>query len=121
MILVDTSVWVQHLNGRATVLPAALGEQLVLTHPFVIGEISCGTFPTRGEVLRWISELPKATIVAETEVRELIERRQLMGRGIGYIDAHLVASALVTKGAQLLTFDKRLATVAAELNVGYRV
>ncbi len=92
MILVDTSVWVDHLRAGTPALAAALEQGGVLMHPFVLGELACGNLKNRGEVLRLLGALPGAPMATDREARDFIERRALMGRGIGYIDIHLLAS-----------------------------
>lgn len=119
MILVDTSVWVDHLREGAPALAAALEQGTVLTHPFVLGELACGNLKNRGEVLQLLGELPGAPMVADAEALEFIERRALMGRGIGYIDVHLLASVVLDGSARLWTRDKRLATIAEDLELAY--
>ena len=119
MILVDTSVWVDHLREGAPALAAALEQGSVLTHPFVLGELACGNLKNRSEVLRLLGELPGAPIATDAEALDFIERRALMGRGIGYIDVHLLASVALAGTARLWTRDKRLATVAADLELAY--
>ena len=116
MILVDTSVWIDHLRRGEAELVTALGREQALLHPFVIGELACGNLKNREEVLSLLQELPKATVATDTEVLSFIERRGLMGRGIGYLDVHLLASAALTE-AQLWTKDRRLAAAAGELNL----
>ena len=115
MILVDTSVWVAHLRFGEELLASALAEGDVLVHPFVIGELACGNISRRGEILELLGQLPFAREATHDEVHALIERRRLMGRGIGFVDAHLLASTALTPEARLWTHDKRLAQVAAEL------
>jgi len=115
VILVDTSVWIDHLRGRVPVLMAALDAGAVLAHPFVVGELACGNLKRRGEVLSLMRDLPRAPVAAEDEAMEFIERRRLMGRGIGYIDVHLLASVALAGTATLWTRDRRLATVADDL------
>lgn len=119
MILVDTSVWVDHLRKGSPALAAALEEERVLMHPFVLGELACGNLRNRGEVLRLLGDLPVAPAVTDPEVLAFIERRALMGRGIGYIDVHLLTSAVLAGPAWLWTRDRRLATVAAELDLAF--
>ena len=116
MILVDTSVWVDHLRKGVPALVAALDQGMVLTHPFIIGEIACGNLRNRGEVLGLLEELPAAPAVTDAEARDFIERRALMGRGIGYIDVHLLASVTLAS-ALLWTRDRRLAAVAGDLKL----
>ena len=119
MILVDTSVWVDHLRDGTTALAAALEQGRVLTHPFVLGELACGKLKNRGEVLQLLGELPAAPMATDPEALDFIERRALMGRGIGYVDVHLLASVALAGTAQLWTRDKRLAAVAADLELAY--
>lgn len=119
MILVDTSVWVDHLRDGAPALAAALEQGSVLMHPFVLGELACGNLKNRGEVLRLLGDLPAAPLATDPEALDYIERRALMGRGIGYVDVHLLASAALVAAARLWTRDKRLAAVAADLKLAY--
>lgn len=119
MILVDTSVWVDHLSDGAPALAAALEQGSVLMHPFVLGELACGNLKNRGEVLRLLGDLPAAPLATDPEALNYIERRALMGRGIGYVDVHLLASAALAGAARLWTRDKRLAAVAADLKLAY--
>ena len=93
MILVDTSVWIDHLRRTAAALVRALDEALVLTHPFVIGEIACGSIARRAEVLALLRLLPQAPVAQDDEVLAMLERRQLWGRGLGWVDVHLIAAA----------------------------
>ncbi len=118
MILVDTSVWIDHLGGGEAELVTALERQQVLIHPFVIGELACGTLKNRSEVLSLLRELPTAVVASEAEVLGFIERRSLMGRGIGYLDVHLLASVAL-EVARLWTRDKRLAAAAEALDVAF--
>jgi len=119
MMLVDTSVWVDHLRNGAPALAAALEQGSVLMHPFVLGELACGNLKNRGEVLRLLGELPAAPVATGVEALNYIERRALMGRGIGYVDVHLLASVALAGTARLWTRDKRLAAVAADLKLAY--
>jgi len=119
MILVDTSVWVDHLRAGVPALGAALERGEILTHPFVLGELACGSLKNRGEVLRLLGDLPAAPMATDTEALDFIERRVIMGRGIGYIDVHLLASVVLAGAAQLWTRDKRLAAVARDLKLAH--
>ena len=119
MILVDTSVWVDHLRAGAPALVAALEQGSILMHPFVLGELACGNLKNRGEVLRLLGDLPAAPMATDPEALNYIERRALMGRGIGYVDVHLLASVALAGAARLWTRDKRLAAVAADLKLAY--
>jgi predicted nucleic acid-binding protein len=119
MILADTSVLINHFRSRHPRMAAALIEGQVLIHPFVIGELACGNLPNRHNVLQTLEELRSAPMVSHEEVLALIEVRKLSGSGIGYIDAHLLASALISKRTKIWTNDKRLAEIATRLDVGY--
>jgi predicted nucleic acid-binding protein len=119
MILVDTSLWVDHLRSDAPALSSALQRGEVLTHPFVLGELACGNLKKRREVLQLLGELPRAPVATDLEALEFIERRALMGRGIGYIDVHLLASVALAGTARLWTRDKRLAAVATDLELAH--
>lgn len=119
MILVDTSVWIDHLRSGEPALATALEGGRVLMHPFVLGELACGNLKNRGEVLRLLGDLPVAPTATDPEVLGLIERRALMGRGIGYIDAHLLASAALADVGRLWTRDRSLVAVAAEVDLAF--
>ncbi|MGH7731023.1 MAG: type II toxin-antitoxin system VapC family toxin [Candidatus Eiseniibacteriota bacterium] len=116
MILVDTSVWVDHLRSGSRVLVSLLQREEVLTHPFVIGELACGAIRNRAEVLAHLATLPRATMADDDELLDFVERRRLFGRGIAWIDAHLLASAVLSD-ARLLTLDRRLARLGANLGI----
>ena len=117
MILVDTSVWVDHLRyGNPTLISLLEGER-VLTHPFVIGELACGRIRNRREILRLLETLPEATIARHGDVMTFVDGHRLSGRGIGWIDAHLLASAILSH-AGVLTLDQRLARVARAVGAG---
>lgn len=113
MILVDKSVWVEHLRHGLSRLARHLQEGEVLIHPWVIGELACGNLRNRSQVLELMQGLPAATVASDAEVLLLIERDRLMGLGIGYVDAHLLASARLSH-CRLWTQDRRLAAVAQE-------
>ena len=117
MILADTSVWIDHLRKGVPALAEALERQEILTHPFVIGEVACGNLVHRQEVLALMAALPAAMVATHEEVLLFIDERRLMARGIGFIDAHLLASAALSRETQLWTRDKRLGAVAAELGL----
>ena len=121
MILVDTSVWVDHLrNGDAT-LAGELDRGTVVIHPFVVGELACGNLHNRGVVLELLQRLPTAPVATHPEVLAFIEARDLMGRGIGYVDAHLLAATALGADMRLWSRDKRLAEVARTLGVAFAV
>ena len=120
MILVDTSVWVDHLRAGDARLAALLDQAAVLAHPFVVGEIACGSLADRAAVLELLAHLPMAVMAETDEVLGFIERQRLYGKGISYIDAHLLASVALTHGARLWTRDKRLAAAADELGCAHQ-
>ena len=120
MILVDTSVWVDHLNKGDAGLIELLGKGLVLMHPFVIGEIALGNLRQRSSILSYLHDLPVASAASEAEVLTLIETARLHGTGIGYIDAHLLAAAKLN-GAALWTRDTRLLKQAERLKLAHSV
>jgi predicted nucleic acid-binding protein len=114
MILVDTSVWVEHLRSGTIGLEALLKDGQVVCHPFIIGELACGNLKNRTEILSLLQDLPTAYREDDEEVIQFIEEHKLMGRGLGYIDIHLLMSALLT-GTPLWTIDKRLQEVSLTL------
>ncbi len=118
MILVDTSIWVNHFREGCDELVSLLQRVQVATHPFVIGELSCGNLKNRKSILGLLAELPRVTIAEHEEVLDFIESRKLMGNGIGWIDAHLLASSLISR-APLWTADKKLRAISAALGVSY--
>ena len=117
MILVDTSVWIDHLRKSEPALIAALEAGQVLMHPFVIGELACGTLSNRVELLSLLRDLPPAPVATDAEALGFIDRHQLMGGVIGYVDVHLLASVALACPARLWTRDKRLAIVADRLKL----
>lgn len=119
MILVDTSVWVDHLRSNDGALVRALEAGIVVMHPFVVGELACGNLANRAEVLGLLQNLPAAPVATGSEALGFIEARSLMGRGIGYVDVHLLASAAL--GNHLLwTRDRRLAGLATDLRLAFK-
>lgn len=116
MILVDTSVWIEHLRSRSDRLRALLFDEQVFCHPFIVGELACGTLRNRREIISMLRALPEAHLVEHEEVLSFLEARRLHGRGIGWVDAHLLASTLLT-GCTLWTLDTPLRRAAAVLNV----
>jgi len=116
LILVDTSVWVDHLRRRNATLAMRLDAGEVVCHPFVLGELSLGTLRQPDRILGLLSELPMASVVSHDDVLALVERARLAGRGIGWVDVHLIASALLGR-LRLWTLDRRLTVVADTLDV----
>ncbi len=118
MILVDTSIWIEHFRKGDDELKETLYAGQVLTHPFIIGELSLGSLSNRKTVLQMLKDLPKATVASDDEVAVFIEKHRLYGLGIGYIDSHLLASAFLTK-VRLWTKDKKLKETAMKLGCAY--
>jgi predicted nucleic acid-binding protein len=117
VILVDTSVWVDHLRRGHEALAGLLEAGNVLAHPFVIGELALGNIPRRDLVLRALHDLPQASVATDREVLHLVDQHLLFGLGIGYIDAQLLAAVLLTAGAGLWTRDRRLKRAADRLGL----
>jgi hypothetical protein len=118
MVLVDTSVWVSHLRDGSAELSSLLNDGGVFCHPFIAGELACGNLKDRSAILSLLQLLPMSIEAEHEEVLSFIENRRLMGKGIGYVDVHLLLSALLTD-SPLWTLDKKLAQVAANLNIKY--
>ena len=119
MIIPDTSIWINHIHHRDPQLAELLTQRLVLVHPFVIGEIALGSMKQYDAIIESLSTLPAAPTVTEEEVRFMIKRHAIMGSGIGYVDAHLLASAMLTDDALLWTRDKRLDLVASRIGIAW--
>jgi predicted nucleic acid-binding protein len=117
VILVDTSVWVDHLRAGEPALVHLLNHGLVLAHPWVTGELALGHLSQRQDILGLLTGLPSVEIATDAEVLGLIEAEQLYGLGIGYVDAQLLAATRLTADARLWTADKRLAVVARRLRL----
>jgi hypothetical protein len=117
VILVDTSVWIDHLRAGNRLLVELLEAGNVLVHPFVIGEIALGNLKQRGLILGALADLPQAVVARDDEVMPFIEGSGLFGRGIGYLDVHLLASIRLTVGSLLWTHDRRLRDIAEQLGM----
>lgn len=118
MILADTSVWIEHFRrGSPAEFTRALERGDVLLHPFVLGELMLGGIQRRHADILWLRSLPPAPVALASEIVCLIEERALDGRGIGYVDAALLASALLSPSARLMTLDRRLREIAAEFGI----
>ena len=115
MILVEPSVWIDHLRRGVPELVERLQHNVVLGHPAVIGEVALGHLSGRAEILRLLSALPPAQVATPAEVMVLIEDQRLSGQGIGWVDAQLLAATFLTVGATLWTRDNRLSVVAERL------
>lgn len=120
MILVDTSVWIDHFYAGDLSLMELLNHEEVLIHPLIIGELACGNMQNRQEIMSLLQKLPTSLTASDREALLLIENHSLMGRGVGYIDIHLLASVLLTEGAKLWTRDKRLVAIATNMNLSYQ-
>ena len=117
MILVDTSVWIDHLRQHEPQLAEILQQNQVVCHPFIRGELALGNLQQRSKILTALDNLPQAPLVFTEEVNFFIENHRLFGLGIGYIDAHLLASTKLLGNSRLWTRDKRLLLAATQLNI----
>ena len=120
MVLVDTSIWVSHLREGNDRLADLLNEGVVWCHPFVIGEFACGNLTNRIEILSLLHDLPPAEVASHEEILTFIENNHLMGKGLAYVDVHLLGSAVISD-ISLWTADRRLAETATVLGVCYRM
>jgi len=118
MVLVDTSVWVSHLRDGNVGLEKLLNDGEVLCHPFIVGELACGSLKNRHEILTSLQSLPMTILAEDGEVLKFIENHQLMGKGLGYIDVHLIAAAVLTD-VPLWTFDKTLDKITKKIGISY--
>ncbi len=119
MVLVDTSVWVSHLREKNDELSNLLNNAEVVCHPFIIGELACGNLKNRSTIIALLEALPTTRLVEHEEILAFIEARKVMGKGLGYIDVHLLAAALLAD-VTLWTLDKKLDKVAGELRCRYK-
>lgn len=119
-VLVDTSVWVDHFRQRNGVLADLLELDLVMVHPLIVGEIACGTPPNRDQTLSDLHGLKQSQQASIRETMDFIDREQLFGLGCGLVDLLLLASAVITPGAELWTLDKRLCALAERFGVTYQ-
>jgi predicted nucleic acid-binding protein len=117
VILVDTSIWIEHLRSASAILTELLVDGEVLGHPFVLGELALGNLRQRDEIMLVLRRLPQAISASHQEVLQFVDREALFGRGIGYVDAHLLAAARLTVGTRLWTRDRRLQAVAVQLDL----
>ncbi len=118
MVLVDASIWVSHLREGNDRLATLLEAGVVCAHPFVVGELACGNLKNRTEILSLLQALPSTEVADHEEVLAFIESRQLMGKGLGYVDVHLLGSSVLS-GVSLWTADRRLAESASALGICY--
>ncbi|MBT9147980.1 MAG: Ribonuclease VapC32 [Syntrophomonadaceae bacterium] len=119
MVIVDTSVWISHLRYGNPELENLLYDGEVVCHPFIVGELACGNIKNRNEILTLLQSLPMAVSADYDEVLQFIENNALMGRGLGYIDVHLLASAALTD-VTIWTLDKKLKLVSSAISIDYR-
>jgi predicted nucleic acid-binding protein len=117
LILVDTSIWIDHFRRQDAFLSSLLRDDRVLMHPFVIGELALGNLQQRDVILAKLHRLSRPATATHAEALQLIDRHSLFGTGIDYVDAHLLAAAFLSPGAGLWTRDKRLLAVAQRLNI----
>lgn len=118
MVLVDTSVWVSHLRQGNSQLQALLLDGSVVCHPFIIAELACGKIKNRAEVLSLLQALPMLEPVEQEELLPFIQHNRLMGIGLGFVDVHLMAAAVLA-GIPLWTLDKKLRQASAKLDIGF--
>lgn len=117
MILIDSSIWIDHLRATDARLFALLNRREALVHPFVLGELLLGMVADRPALIETFRDLPQATVADPAEVLAVIDNHRLHGRGIGYVDVHLVASALLMPETTLWSRDRKLTTIAGELGI----
>lgn len=120
MILVDTSVWIEHLRRGHSVLAELLNTGRVLGHSCVIGELALGQLKQRDVILNALQNLPRANVASHDEVLSYIDRHRLFGLGIGFVDAHLLAAVKLTQNALLWTLDKRLHNASEQLGLAWQ-
>lgn len=117
MILVDSSVWIDHFRNGNAKLEALLLHMRVACHPFILGELALGMMRNRAITLDALNNLPQVTYAHDDEVMQFIEHHKLYGQGIGYVDAHLLVSVALTPGTLFWTMDRRLSNVAGKLKL----
>ncbi len=119
MVLIDTSVWIAHFQKSSEKLEELLVNGEVVSHPFIIGELACGNLKNRKEILSLLKALPEGPFVDEDEFLYFIDKNNLSGRGIGFVDIHILASAFIA-GIPLWTYDKKLHKVASDFNISFK-
>jgi predicted nucleic acid-binding protein len=119
MILADTSIWVDHFRKRDTELQCQLLRNNITIHPFIVTELALGSLPNRHKTLADLELLPQVKIAHINEVRSMIESQSLFRKGLGFVDAHLIAATLITPGTVLWSRDKRLRSTAQAMGIGY--
>lgn len=119
MVLVDTSVWVDHFRNGNDQLTHLLNDGDVICHHFIVGELACGSIKNRKEILSLLQALPRAVQANHQEILDFIEIKKIMGKGLGYIEVHLLASALLSNSL-LWSLDKKLQDISVGMKVGYK-
>ena len=119
MVLADTSIWIDHLRAENAGLAELLDSNEILMHPMVIGELACGNLANRRAILETLIELPAIRTVEYGEVLDFIEQHRLMGRGVDYVDVHLLAAVAMADSTLLWTRDRRLMDAAVGLNLAW--
>jgi len=119
VILVDTSIWIDHLRTGNTTLTRLLDASTAMIHPWVIGELALGNLGRRDDILDLLRALPRAKVADDDEVLSLIDREELYGSGVGYVDAQLLAATRLTSDTRLWTNDKALSGITARLGLGF--
>ncbi|MGO4832919.1 type II toxin-antitoxin system VapC family toxin, partial [Rhizobiaceae sp. 2RAB30] len=117
MRLADTGIWIDHFRQIDPLLSQTLADDMMLCHPVVIGELALGSLRNRAATLAYLAALRESAVATHPEVMEMVERHQLHSMGIGYSDAHLLASTLIDSRAELWTRDKRLGAAARKVGV----
>jgi predicted nucleic acid-binding protein len=118
MVLVDTSIWIDHFRNSNDQLVELLNDGEVICHPLIIGELACGHIKNRKEILSDLQALPQSSVIEHDEIMLFIDKNQIMGKGLGYIDMAILASSLVT-GIPLWTFDQKLSVIAKKFNIHF--
>lgn len=118
MVLVDTNIWINHFQKTNHELVDLLATGSVVCHPFIVGELACGNLQNRQEILTLFEALPTVTVADSREFFAFVEMRKLAGKGLGFVDVHILASAVLAQ-VRLWTADKRMAGVARDLGLKY--
>jgi predicted nucleic acid-binding protein len=118
LVLVDTSVWINHLREGDKNLAILLQNELVACHPFIIGELACGNMKNRNEIINLLNALPSTPLLEHDEIMDFIEGRNIINQGIGYVDVHILGSAIISE-TPLWTLDKSLKKIAKQMAIEY--